>query len=327
MAATKIADIIEPDVFNPYIIERTAELTELYLGGIISTDETLSRNAQAGGRILNVPFWKDLTGADEVLSDAAALTPGNITTDKDVTHMDGRGRAWGANDLAESVSGDDPLRAVADLVAQYWNRQSQTLLLQKLAGVFADNEANDAGDMVHDVAVESIASQTAATQMGADAVIDAMQTMGDNASKLTAIAMHSAMFARLQKQEVIVYLRPSGTDIQFPTYLGKRLIVDDNLPVVAGATDGFKYTSYLFGEGAIAFAEGNPPVRTETDRDSLAGEDYLINRRHFVLHPRGVKYTGTPAGDFPSNAEVALAASWDRVYERKNVRLAKLVTN
>ena len=31
----------------------------------------------------------------------------------------------------------------------------------------------------------------------------------------------------------------------------------------------------------------------ETDRNSLSGYDVLINRRHFVQHLRGVKYSGS----------------------------------
>jgi len=68
-----------------------------------------------------------------------------------------------------------------------------------------------------------------------------------------------------------------------PTYLGKRVIVDDGLP----AADGV-YTTYIFGEGAFGLGEGAAPVPTEFDRDSLAGDDIMINRRHFILHPRGV---------------------------------------
>lgn len=64
------------------------------------------------------------------------------------------------------------------------------------------------------------------------------------------------------------------------------------------------------------------PVPTETDRDSLAGEDILINRQHFLLHPRGVKFTDTSvAKKSPSNAELADQANWSRVYENKNIRI------
>lgn len=328
MAATKIADIIVPEVFDPYMLERTAELTELYLGGIITRDAQFDELANSGGKILKMPFYKDLTGDDEILSDAAALTPGAIGTAQDNARLHMRGRAWGVNDLAKALSGDDPMRAIADLVSTYWARRYQAGLISSLTGVFLDNTTNDASDMVHDIASETVAGQGAGTKISPAAVIAAAGTLGDAFGKLTSIAMHSAVFQELQNQNVIVYERPAGQDIKFPTYLGYRVIVDDGCPVRAGTTDGLVYTSYLFGEGAIAYGQGGAPVPSETDRDSLAGEDYLITRTHFLLHPRGVEWTeASVAGEAPTNVEAALGTNWNRVYERKNVRVAQLVTN
>ena len=328
MAATKIADIIQPEVFDPYVTERTAELASLYLGGVISRDPQFDALASSGGKLLKMPFYKDLTGNDEVLADNASLTPGNITTAQDQARLHMRGRAWGVNDLAKALSGDDPMRAIADLVAAYWARRYQSVLINSLEGVFADNVANDSADMVHDIASESVAGQSAATKIGPDAIIAATGTLGDAFGSLSAIAVHSAVFQELQRQNVIVYETPAGQSIKFPTYLGYRLIVDDGCPVAAGGTDGFKYTSYLFGEGAVALGQGGAPVPSETDRDSLAGEDYLITRSHFLMHPRGVAWQeASVAGEAPTNAETAAAANWSRVWERKNVRVAQLVTN
>lgn len=328
MAATKISNIIKPEVFNPYVVEKTADLTAVMFGGIISTDSQLNALAKAGGSLIQMPFWSDLTGSDEVLSDGAALTPANITASKDIAALLMRGKAWGVNDLAKALSGDDPMGQVADLVAGFWARSQQATLINVLKGVFADNAANNGGDMTVSVASESIAGQSASTKIGADALVAASQTMGDAGRKLSAIAVHSKVFGDMQKQGVIAYLKPDQNNIlEVPTFYGMRVIVDDGLPVVAGGTDGFKYTSYLFGEGAIGFGEGAAPVPTETDRDALAGEEYLITRRHYVLHPRGVKFDGSAAGASPTNAELATAGNWTRVYGRKNVRLASLITN
>jgi hypothetical protein len=77
----------------------------------------------------------------------------------------------------------------------------------------------------------------------------------------------------------------------------------------------------------VAFGEGNPKTPVETDRDSLQGEDYLINRRHFILHPVGVKWQGNAAGTSPTNTELSTGTNWARVYEPKNVKVVALVTN
>jgi len=334
MAATKISDIIIPEVFGPYVIEQLARHSALIGSGIVAPDPELDRLATAGGKLINMPFFKDLDGDDEVLDDQSALTPGKIGTNKDVAALLMRGRAWGVNDLAKALSGADPMGAVAKLVAQYWTKREQVTLINTLTGLFADNIANDAGDLVHNVAVEVLGSQTAATKMGGSAVIDATSKLGDNLGILTAICMHSVPYAELLKLQLIDFVETgveeraaTGQDT-VPTFLGKRVIVDDTCTVTAGTTSGFKYTSFLFAQGAVGRGEGAAPVPVETDRDSLAGEDFLIHRRHFLLHVRGVKFTNnTCTGDSPSNAELALAANWDRVYPKKTIRVVKLVTN
>jgi hypothetical protein len=151
---------------------------------------------------------------------------------------------------------------------------------------------------------------------------DAMFKLGDASGGLNAVAVHSATYQKLYKDDLLDTAK--GADgAAFATYQGKRVIVDDGMPVSGGV-----YTSYLFGPGAIGHAEGAPKTPTETDRDSLMGEDVLINRRHFVLHPRGVKWVGTAVvstGDasagHPTRAELATGTNWVRVYDPKQIRL------
>jgi hypothetical protein len=115
-------------------------------------------------------------------------------------------------------------------------------------------------------------------------------------------------------------------------FLGKPVVVDDSLPVSSGV-----YTTYIFGAGAFGWGEGGAPVPVETARDALAGDDILVHRRHFILHPRGVAFKNANLSDgndgtnaTPSNDNLANYLNWERVYESKNVRIVqfkhKLVT-
>jgi hypothetical protein len=327
MAVTQISDVIVPEVFNPYVVQRTAELTVLYMGGIISNSPELDALALAGGKTVNMPFWNDLTGDDEILSDSGSLTPAKIDSGQDVAALLMRGKAWQVNDLARALSGDDPMRGVAELVAEYWARRYQAVLISSLSGVFADNIANDSGDMVNDIASESISGQSALTRISVDSIIDGGGTMGDSETKITGLCVHSDVHRALRKQKAVDEVQATDGSLIIRTVDGKILMVDDSCPKVAGGTDGFKYTSYLFGEGAFGLGNGAAPVPTETDRDTLAGNDILITRNHFIVHPRGIKATGSAAGASPTNAELATAAFHDRVYDRKNVRLGSIVTN
>ncbi|XOQ44292.1 MAG: Major capsid protein [Clostridium sp.] len=309
---TRIADIIVPEVFNPYVIQRTAELSALSQAGIISNNPELDRLASSGGRLINMPYWDDLSGEDEVLSDSEALTPGKITAGQDVAVLFMRGKAWSVNDLAKALSGDDPMKAIGDLVAGYWARRRQALLFSMLKGVFASDSMS--GNL-HDISAET----GDASLISGATFLDAAQKMGDAKERLTAVGMHSAVVTYLAKKDLIETVPDSEGKYTIKTFLNKRVIEDDGCPY--DSTTGV-YTTYLFGEGAIGLGNGSAPVPTETDRDSLAGDDILINRQHFVLHPRGVKWTDkSVAGSSPTNAEAENGENWQRVYENKNIRI------
>jgi len=326
MAKTVITDVIVPEVFNPYVIERTAKLSAFYQSGIIARNPELDRLASSGGKLINMPFWEDLTDDDdEVLSDQTALTVGKIKAKQDVAALLARGKAWSVNDLAKALSGDDPMAAIGDLVAEYWARRFNVILIKTLDGIFG-NTATDMDNNKHDI---SGAQNAGDAVISAKTAVDAIYKLGDNADKLTGFAMHSATVAKLTKDDLIETIPPSEGKPAVRMFLGKPVVVDDSLPV--NKTNGV-YTTYIFGAGAFGWGEGRAPVPVETARDALAGDDILIHRRHFILHPRGVAFQNDSsiAGPTPSNDDLANYMNWKRVYESKNVRIVqfkhKLVT-
>ena len=316
MAKTVIADVIVPEVFNPYVIQRTAELSAFYQSGIIARTPELDRLASSGGKLINMPFWEDLTGDDEVLSDSTALTVGKIKAGQDVATLLARGRAWSVNDLAKALSGDDPMAAIGDLVAAYWARRFQAILIKTLDGIFG-HEDTEMDTNQHDIT--SNPAKKDDDVISAKTAVDAIYKLGDNADKLTGFAMHSATVAKLTKDDLIETIPPSEGKPAIRTFLGKPVVVDDSLPVSNGV-----YTTYIFGAGAFGWGEGGAPVPVETARDALAGDDILIHRRHFILHPRGVAFQNKQvSGATPSNTELAKYQNWKRVYESKNVRIVQ----
>lgn len=311
MPATKISDVIVPEVFNQYVQERIPTLSELWTSGIVASVDGLSILGTRGGTQITMPFWNDLDGEEEILSDTVPLGVDKIDAAQDVAVLHTRGKAWGVNDLAKALAGDDPMERIGDLVADYWSRRFQVQLLAELQGIFAS------GTMDDNVSDISGASGDAAI-IGGETIVDALYKLGDANARLTALAVHSSTMARMVKDDLIEFLRDSEGNPTIPVYMGKRVLVDDTMPASSGV-----FTSYLFGQGAFGFGEGNAPVPTETDRDSLQGEDILINRRHFVLHPRGVMWVGDPTGVSPTNAELRVGANWERVWHNKNVRIVQ----
>lgn len=313
MAKTLISDILTPEFWRDYGIKRTSELSALWQSGIVAAvpDITLP----SGGGTVNLPFFNDLSGDMEVLDDATPLTVGNITANKDVAAVIGRGRAFSVNDLAAVLSGADPAMAILDLVAGYWARQQQKELVQILTGVFA------AASMAGNVLDVSGAGTEDTRTINDSTFIDATQKLGDAKDSVSAMVMHSAAEAYLAKKKSLSYELDPNTSERIITYMGKRVIVDDGVPVDTG-----NYTSYIFGPGAVGYSEdtiGDEDI--ETDRDILAGDTVATFRRRFILHPRGVKWKGAPAGDFPSREELATGTNWERVYETKQIRMIKFV--
>ena len=169
--------------------------------------------------------------------------------------------------------------------------------------------------------------------------VDACAKLGDRADRLTAVAMHSATEAALRKLDLIDFVPDSEGKAQIRIFQGRRVVVDDNIPSRAGTTDGTVYTTYLFGQGAFAkgsaMLESNPlqggfgtEVELRLPRSALDSDSMLINRRRYILHPRGVKFTSASvAGDSPTNAELENQANWIRVWENKNVRIVAVTHN
>lgn len=315
---TRIADVIQPEIFTPYTIQRTMALSALIQCGLAENNSEFDSLASGPNTLINMPFWDDLTGEPEVMDDIGETDPGKITANKDVARKLAWVKSYGANALSAMLSGDDPMKAIADLFAAYWSRQYQQMLLSTLDGVFG---AANMASKVHDITGKA----GDAALIGGRTFLDAVQVMGDAKDLLTGVMLHSATETFLAKNDLIEYKEESNGKVRVPYFMGKRVIVDDAIAfdTATGASE-----AYLFGAGAIAWGNGNHKdiLETEVVRKglSLAGEDILVNRKLSILHPRGVKWTETDVnGKFPSFAELEKGANWNRVYEPKAVRIVK----
>lgn len=326
MPGTRLTDVIVPELFNPYVTNRTMELSALVQCGIIQNNSEFDSLASQAAPTVNMPFFSDLTGESEQIIEGNDLGDNKISSKKDVAAIIRRAKMWSSSDLAAALAGTDPMMAIGNLVAGFWQRDMQKELIAILNGVFGtipgttEPKVDPVTRLASNILDISGKSGTAANWSGS-AFIDAEQLLGDAKAQLTGVCMHSATEAYLKKQNLIETVQPSN-DVAFGLYQGKRVIVDDGCPVSSG-----KYTTYLFGEGAIALGNGNPVgfVPTETDRDKKKGSgiDYLINRRTNIIHPRGIAFTSANVAktEGPSRSELADATNWNPVYEPKQIRI------
>jgi len=338
MAVTRLADIVEPAVFLNYVQRRTLEHSALVQSGIIVREDVLDQLLMGGGRTFNIPSWDVLaqTEANTSSTDPAAnSTPEKIGTTKPVAIRHNRNQSWSSMNLTRQLAGADPVQAIVNAVADYWIGQDQRMLLASLEGVIADNIANDSSDMVVEAytAANAVAGAAAGTQLFTRLnFTSTIFTLGDRQADVTAIAVHSVIYKQMVDNDDISFIPDSEGKPVIPTFLGRLVLVDDQMPVDLTTPANPRYTSYLFGNGAFGWGENPPENPVETDRTPAAGngggQDTLYYRRQLLLHPAGFTYLepNDVDGESPNNAALRLAANWNRVFDRKRIPLAALIT-
>lgn len=326
MAITKLSDVVSAAsmaAFTPFFKKAYHDNSVFLKSGIAATDPQIAaRCAQAGfgGKTVNMPFWGDLMGDDNVSSDTGDIEISKIAAGQDVAVITRRDKAFGITDLAVDLAGDDPMGWIASRLGAYWARRDNVKIIQTLKGIFAAGGAG--ANLVHDISGEA----GSAALLDKDTLIWAEQLLGDKKAAITAVAMNSAAEALLRTFDAnsTAYRPSDATKGTLATYDGKAIVMDDNL----GYNPASKVAElYLFGAGAVALNECPSKNPFEAGRDPLknGGEDYVVSRHAGIAHVRGMKWVGTPAGASPTNAELATAANWSKVYEDKDIRVVKLV--
>jgi hypothetical protein len=356
---TQLSDIVEPAVFTPYIQQLTEEKSRVVQSGVLARNPLLDQLLGGGGLTFNVPSFRDLDNdADNVSGQDAAdiqrhiatvgeLSIGGPATIQDSTPMKtgadtevavrlNRNQSWSSSDLAAQLAGVDPMSSIGSRVAAYWTRRLQAIFINTMQGVSKDNGVNDSGDYANDI---SGVFADGVTNFSAEAALDTVLTMGDSMEDLTAMFVHSVVFNRMQKNNLIDFIPDARGEIQIPTFLGREVIVDDGMPSGANVVDGAglaggagDYETWFFGAGAAQLGVGSPKVPTAVTREEQAGngggQEILFNRNEWSIHPTGHAYTGgTTNKGGPTNAELNVATAFNRIYpERKQIKFARLIT-
>jgi hypothetical protein len=334
MAEVQIADIYNPLVFSAADQEAQVELNNFMASGVMVEDPRLTAMASVGGNIGELPFFKPLgtqepNYSNDVTGDTS--TANKITKGIMKYRLASQNQSWSTMDIAVDLALADPATAITNRIGAYWATTNERRLIQSTMGILNDNVANDASDMVVNIATDAVGAITAAELISNDAILDAQQTAGDHQAGFSAIAMHSVVYSRLRKQQLITFIRDADNNTLFSMYGNLRVIVDDSLSAVAG-TNRVTYTTVIFGNGAVVAGLGRTKVPSELYRDPQkgngGGQETLYSRRADIIHPLGFEFSSASvAGQSATLAELATAANWSRVWERKNVPLCYLQTN
>jgi len=308
-AWTRLSDAILPAPYAQYSFEAHVQSLELFQAGVLFSDPEITAKLSMGGRSVDMPGWKDL-GSDpsEPVNDdpTDSIELKKIGSRREVAARNIRAQAWGVPDLTSVLAGSDPLKTIIDRQTDYWQRANKKMIIAMLQGVVADNIANDSSDMVVDTNLSIVDTD----------IIDAAYKLGDRADDFRVIWMHSKQMKVLKKADLIDYVPSSQQGgMMIPFYMGLRCIVDDDIPVATG-----EYTAFLLKNKSIMWnelpvnTEGGPLERDRKPRQGHGGGvTELVSRRHMVPHIPGTRWLdASTAGEFATDAELALAANWDR---------------
>jgi hypothetical protein len=336
---TLISDVVVPAIFSGYIQQLTEEKSRLIQSGALARSPFLDNLLAGAGSSFNVPSFTDLdndadristdTSVDDFAGGTARPVPNKIGTATEIATRLSRNNSWSSGDLVATLAGADPMDAIAGRVSDYWARRLQVAFVASMVGILADNTANDAGDYTNDVS--GGAYLPGVTDFTTEAFIDTTLTMGDSMEDTTVVMVHSVVFSRMQKNNLIDFIPDARGEVTIPTFLGRQVVIDDGLPVT-----GSVYDTWLFGGGAVLLGVGSPPVGTEVEREAGGGngggQEILYSRQEWSIHPVGHAFVGTvpnggPANTSTAGADLDEAASWNRVYsERKQIKFARLIT-
>ena len=328
MTITKLSDVLIPGSLagvevNNLIKKKTLAKNAFFRSGIIGTqlDPTanVALNVPDGGKFVSVKFRNALTGAEQIADDTADGVINKVTYGSLNVPIFDRFNAFGVTDLAVDLGGDDPMDDIAEGLADYWTERFQIQMINILNGAMsAASISNNVYDISGNTGAAAVISPTS--------FILASQKLGDLSSKITAVAMHSAVYAQLLIQNLIQFVPSAEQGKLIATYLDKEVIVDDGMPFNAGTGVA---TIYLFTKGAVAYQEGTPKTPVEVDRNSLinSGQEWIVSRKKYIMSPVGFNWnTGlSTAAPTPTNSELATGGNWTAIYNPKEIGIVKFV--
>lgn len=337
-AITELDDVIVPEIFVPYVQNRTTEKSRLIQSGALQVSDRLNAMLAGEGTTFNQRFFKDLDRDEEntsSASDPTDSTPGGINSGREIQVRLSRNKSWGSADLLDSLISPDPMDAIANLVAGYRANRLQRAFVATVKGMFAMNAAapvttgdkastHTQNDMTRDISGSSFADGV--TNFNPAGVITAAGTMGDSLNELSMMMVHSVVYQRMQLLNLIDYIPDAEGRVNISTYLGREVIVDDSMPFTGGV-----FETWLVGAGAFQLGVGSAKVPVETERKPASykggGSEILHHRWENIIHPVGHAWVGTAAEGGPLNSALQTAANWARVFpERKQIKVARLIT-
>lgn len=307
MAKMVLSDLgFTPEVFRDNVLQMARESSPLFNAGII-VDAPIVLPER--GNTVAMPYFTDLSGDPEGLSDSGALTENKVSQDAAIALVQRMGKAFTYNDLVGWTAGGNPLQNLEVRFARYWKNALEKRAIKSLIGV------SEIASVANTLDKSAVASGT--STMTAENIFDALKLRGEAMYDNEFIVLSPAMATILSKGDLIATAKDSDGK-QVRSFGGRELVVSQH----AG--------NYVFicGRGLIGYADGTPAeVILEEERSILAGDNRFTSRMVSCLHPLGYSYAGTFAQKVADSALID-GTNWEvAVSEIASIPLVTLITN
>lgn len=315
MAYTRLTDLVIPESFADDVLNASIEKSKVFASGAVS-DVTDQLEAVPSTGTIHMPFWNDLSGDSQVAHNGVDLTVNGVTQGQDKATVLSRAQTFGSQDLAGAFKGEDPIAFIESRFGEYWAREYDRIAVQNILAAMATTVSG--ASMAANVFNISALSGNAKI-ISSEAMIDAAGVLGDDDDKLTMVLMHSNVRRKLEKLDLIDNSEKDSDGKVISRYRDRLVISTDRLTASSGT-----YSTIFVGVGAVGYARGTPKFPAETHRLPLTngGQEVAITRNIFAMHPRGIAFTATPAGETATDTELATASKWGRAWTAQNIRLA-----
>jgi len=327
MAHATIANLWSPAVWIRGVDEKTRYIPSIITSGAVLQSPQLDEIATGAGTTANIPFFKDITDtAEGIQVEATAPTVNAITGGTSIGTILNREVSFGVNALAAAVTGEDVVGGIVRQLALARQKRMQTALMNTLRGLFGFSTAPAAGTAVLNAAMAEHFSETGASP-AAGLLIDS--TKFNNAAALLgelqasllggAIWMHPTIRAALLNSDENSFERTSRGDFILETYKGIPVYVSAALSR-AGTTSGTVFDTYILSPNAIGYGakpqvDGMGAASLQYDVDPAKNQEAIYDRTRYLVHVDGTRFTGSPAGQSATNAELATVGNWGLAYQ------------
>lgn len=331
MATTRLTNIVPIKTFESIVEGKLTENSKFRQSGIVqANDARITRLVQTAGFETTLRDWRRPVGGEATSQNddpTNKAVPKNVVQNSMVARIIARSNSFSAMDIADLASDADAIEFAASEFARLRLADEESALLAICEGVVAKGGA----DYVHNAAITT-GTIDATNKFSIPTLLNGRRKLGDKGGELSVVAMHSDVVNNLRAAEPNAFVPASQTRLGLETYAGTYIIETDNL--VKGGTANFPiYTNYFFGAGMFAYGAASVENALVQFRDELAGggsgEETVLNRFRYALHPYGFSNDVAPAnGVSQTNAELKSADTWTvKAQDRKAVPLVAIRTN